>query len=158
MADQLVQKVPVEKRQTLDIIFSKVESSVQKSNSRLRRVVGHCVVADILSALGTRKLGLFFKGTRNKVCFREKEHNLENAEGQRGKKVASSEKSGCRSQGEPRISLTTNFNVAILDKFHLTFQKIGDILKLGDFAKAIAALLLHHGEILLVNNRCSPRQ
>ena len=107
------------------------------------------MVADILSALVNNRLGLVF--------FREGK-NLKNAEGKRSKKVASSEKSGCRSQGEPRISLSTNFNVAILDKFHLTFQKIGDILKLGDFAKAIAALLLHHGKILLVNNRCSPRQ
>ena len=44
------------------------------------------------------------------------------------------------------------------NKFHLTFQKIGDILKLGNFAIAIATLLLHHGKVLLVHNGCSPRQ
>ena len=40
----------------------------------------------------------------------------------------------------------------------LTLEKIGDILKLRDFAEAIATLLLHHGQVLLVNHRCSPRQ
>ena len=43
-------------------------------------------------------------------------------------------------------------------KLCLTFQKVGDILKLGNFAKAVAALLLHHGEVLLVDNGGSPGQ
>ena len=49
------------------------------------------------------------------------------------------------------------FDVAF-SKLCLTFQKVGDILKLGNFAKAVAALLLHHGEVLLVDNGGSPGQ
>ena len=62
------------------------------------------MVADILSALVNNRLGLvFFREGNIRFGFLREGKNLENAEGKRSKKVASSEKSGCRSQRESRI-------------------------------------------------------
>ena len=63
-----MQNIPGKRLLLRLIVFAKFE----ENNSRLRRVVGHCVVADILSALGTRKLDLFFKGYEKLGLFLRK--------------------------------------------------------------------------------------